>query len=398
MKSLIPQKASLSPMVNRTSLYEEHVSLSAKMFEFGGWEMPLWYSSINEEHLNVRNNTGMFDVSHMGKMLITGANCQKIFERLVTRKLSAYPPGKCLYTLMLGEGGRVIDDMIVTNISSERIFVVCNAGTRERVMDWISHRKESLTLQDLTRDLACIAVQGPRTMEMLRDFMDPSIFSLKRYQAGFSALDIDGYEKESSDELQWARNLHIGRPGEGVPALISRTGYTGEDGFEIFPRSRDARIIWRKFLEKGKAQSICPTGLGARDTLRLEKCYLLSGHDFDGTRTALEADAEFAIDWDHDFVGKNALEEKRKVPHDKLVAFESVDRGIPREGYQISDASAVQIGKVTSGTMSPCLGKGIGMGYVTASYSAQGTKIIYSVGSRRIEAEVVAKPFLKKIK
>ncbi|MEM4265183.1 MAG: glycine cleavage system aminomethyltransferase GcvT [Thermoplasmata archaeon] len=388
-------------MANRTPLYETHGALNARMFEFGGWEMPLWYTSIVDEHMTVRNAVGIFDASHMGKLLVSGRDCLTEFERLVTRKLEKYAPGRCVYAHFLDGDGRIIDDTIVTVISRDQLFVVCNASTRGRVIDWIAMSRPKFELKDITTEYSCLAVQGPKTVELLGAIMDksrePSPLDMKRYHACLTKLTLPRASHENKNEFSWARGIEMGFDTPGLPALVSRTGYTGEDGIEIFARRDDTVRVWESILDLGKTHGIKPIGLGARDTLRLEMCYLLSGHDFDGSQTPLEADAEFAIDWDHDFVGKSVLEEqKRKGGYRRLVAFASVEKGIPREGYRILSSSGEDIGRVTSGTMSPILKTGIGMGYVPERFSAPGTEISYSVGERSVGAKVVEKPFLKK--
>jgi len=388
-------------MANRTPLYEMHGALNARMFEFGGWEMPLWYTSIVDEHMTVRNAVGIFDASHMGKLLISGKECVKDFQSLVTRKLEKYAPGRCVYAHLLDGEGRIIDDMIITMISSDRLFVVCNAATRGKVVDWISSNSPRFDLKDVTMEYCCLAIQGPRMVELLDAVLDkskdPSPLDMRRYHACLTKLTLPRASREKMDEFSWARGIAIGFDSPGIPAVVSRTGYTGEDGIEIFAMREDTLQVWKSLLELGKTHGMKPIGLGARDTLRLEMCYLLSGHDFDGSQTPLEADAEFAIDWDHEFVGKERLEEqKRSGGYRRLVAFESVGKGIPREGYRLLSSSGKIIGSVTSGTMSPMLKVGIGMGYVPEEFSKPGTEIAYSVGEKSIAARIVKKPFLKK--
>ena len=383
-------------MADRTPLYERHDALRAKMFEFGGWEMPLWYTSIVDEHLCVRSNVGVFDASHMGKLLIAGSNCQQIFQKLITRTLTNYPPGRCIYTHLLDDQGRIIDDMIVTNLTKDSLFVVCNASTREKVINWIVSKRSGFDLKDITNDYSCLAVQGPRTVEMLKHLADPELFNLKRYHGALTRLSVEGIAETKSEGYDWCRPISLGMDRFGLPVLMTRTGYTGEDGFEIFARRDDTGFVWDELLKTGKAQSMQPIGLGARDTLRLEKCYLLSGHDFDGSQTPLEADAEFSIDWDHDFLGRSILEKQKDERYSRLIAFESIGKGIPRDGYPLLSETGSRIGKTTSGTMSPSLKIGIGMGYVPAEFSKIGMKIMYTVGTKNIEAKIVEKPFLKK--
>ncbi len=387
----------IEAMSERTVLYSRHVALGAKMFEFGGWEMPLWYTSIGDEHLTVRGGVGVFDASHMGKIIVDGDDACRDLERLLTRTVSKYPPGKCVYAHLLDDAGMIIDDLIVTVVSQTRCFVVCNASTRPKVMDWITKRGEGLEFTDVTRNYSCLAVQGPKAPELMGRIADKSLLLLKRYRGVMTDLVFPGNPLKGRGSAGFAAPISLlPRRNEGVNSFISRTGYTGEDGFEIFAPSVDTGFVWDQLLETGRDLGIKPIGLGARDTLRLEMCYLLSGHDFDGSQTPLQADAEFVIDWDHDFIGKKPLEEQKKGDYSRLVAFMSVGKGIPRDGYPLQSESGERIGKSTSGTMSPSLKVGIGMGYVPSAYSRPDTKISYEVGSRRVEAKVVAKPFIKR--
>jgi len=388
----------LSPMPDRTVLYDRHVALGAKMFEFGGWEMPLWYTSIGEEHLAVRNDVGIFDASHMGKILVTGEGAAEDLGHLVTRNLSKYLPGKCVYAHLLDEQGRILDDLIVTKLSQDSFFVVCNASTRPKVIDWISGRGMPFRFTDMTGDFSCLAVQGPKAAELMSRIASPAVLGLKRYHGGLTMLGLPGDMKGDGQAFSWGEKVSLltDRNMGGATAFVTRTGYTGEDGFEIFASSADTGFVWDGLLRIGTDLGIRPIGLGARDTLRLEMCYLLSGHDFDGSQTPLQADAEFAVDWDHGFIGKETLERQRTEEYSRLVAFASVGKGVPRGGYQLLSESGERIGKSTSGTMSPSLRIGIGMGYVPSGYAKAGTKISYEVGSRSVEAKVVEKPFLKK--
>jgi glycine cleavage system T protein (aminomethyltransferase) len=388
----------LPPMPDRTLLYSRHVALGARMFEFGGWEMPLWYTSIGEEHLAVRNGVGIFDASHMGKILIVGDGAGEGLGRLVTRNLAKYLPGKCVYAHLLDDQGRIIDDLIITKISQNEFFVVCNASTRQKVIAWISERKMPFRLKDMTGDFSCLAVQGPKAAELMSRIASPAVLGLKRYHGGLTMLGLPGDMKGDDQIFSWGEKLSLltDRNMGGATAFVTRTGYTGEDGFEIFASSADTGFVWDGLLRTGTDLGIRPIGLGARDTLRLEMCYLLSGHDFDGSQTPLQADAEFVVDWDHEFVGKESLEKQRTEEYSRLVAFTSVGKGIPRSGYQLLSESGERIGKSTSGTISPSLKIGIGMGYVPPAYAKAGTKISYEVGNRGVEAKVVEKPFLKR--
>ena len=383
-------------MTERTVLYERHIAAGARMFEFAGWEMPLWYSSIKGEHIGVRSGVGIFDVSHMGKMLIRGADAE--LERILTRSLAKRLPGSCVYALLLDEGGRIIDDLIVLKVSQDCHFAVCNASMRAKVKAWIEERDDPLKLTDSTTEYSCIAVQGPKAAALIERIADPSVIGLGRYHGAFTMLRFPHGRSSDRALFDWSKPISLVAEGDanGVSALVTRTGYTGEDGFEIFPSTKDAGFVWDELLKAGEPLSAVPAGLGARDTLRLEMCYPLSGHDFDGSQTPLQSGIEFAVDWDHDFIGKKSLLAQKGEKYSKLVPFESVGKGIPREGYPLSSDSGERMGRSTSGTLSPSLNVGIGMGYVSAGYASPGTKIFYEVGTRNIEAKVVEKPFLKK--
>jgi aminomethyltransferase len=383
-------------MADRTPLYDRHAAAGARMFEFGGWEMPLWYSSIVEEHLAVRSSVGLFDVSHMGKLLVRGAGAE--LEKLFTRSFARQPSGKCIYALMLDDGGRIIDDMIALKASQDCHFVVCNASTRAKVLRWMTERASSLVIDDLTKEYSCIAVQGPKASALIGKVSDPATTTLHRYHGAFAMLRFPHGRRSDRTPFDWSRPISQAADGDsnGMPSIVTRTGYTGEDGFELFTSAGDAGFVWDELLKAGENLSARPVGLGARDTLRLEMCYLLSGHDFDGSQSPLQADAGFAVDWDHDFIGKKALDVQKGEDYPRLAAFESVGKGIPREGYRLLSSAGEEIGRATSGTMSPSLNIGIGMGYLPASHAAPGTKIFYEVGTRRVEAKTIEKPFLKK--
>lgn len=379
-------------VASRTPLYDRHLSLGAKMFEFAKWEMPLWYSSITDEHVAVRHGVGIFDVSHMGKILISGSTASDNLDWIMTREVSRSRPGKGVYSHLLKENGNIIDDLIVTRLSDDKFFVVCNAAKIDEILEWFLRKGERIQFNNFTEDYGCVAVQGPSAIDTIGKLLPVEGIDLRRFSAQYSRLEIAGQEE---DYIDWATNL--GDPGKkGVPALISRTGYTGEDGFEIFAKSRHLPHIWDELLKVGEEYSIHPCGLGARDTLRLEMCYLLSDHDFNGGQNPIETDTEFVIDWDHEFIGKDALVKRKENMSSRLTAFTSISRGIPREGYPLCREDGQHLGKVTSGTMSPCLKIGIGMGYLPMDLSEPCNKIFYGIGSRRVEAHVVDKPFMKR--
>lgn len=366
------------------------------MFEFSGWDMPLWYSTITKEHMAVRKSAGIFDVSHMGKILVEGEGTAERLDWLFTRSLAGSRIGRCLYSFLLDNSGHIIDDLIVTRVSDKGFLVICNAARRATVFDWLSKNGGGASVTDLTSKYACLAVQGPASGEIMSGIADPEISKIKRFSAVKTKLRLADSEPFGlGEEMPWAFGIASNTDSEGIDALISRTGYTGEDGFEIIMDGGKACDLWNRIMKVG-GERIMPCGLGARDTLRLEMCYLLSGHDFDGGQTPLEVGEEKALDWNHDFRGKEVLLKQRGEAYIRLVPFISESGGVPREGYGIYLPEKEKIGRVTSGTLSPVLKKGIGVGYVGQEYSSPGTALYYGAGERRIEAAVVEKPFLKR--
>ncbi len=362
-----------------TALNEEHVRLGARMVEFAGWEMPIQYSSIMKEHMAVRGSAGIFDVSHMGQLFLTGDGVETLVDRAFTNTFKRRKPGAMEYTHMLDEEGRIIDDMIGTWLDEETFFVVPNAATTETVKEWLGGLAAgagSVTFQhDPSR--FCIAVQGPSSEGILETALD---------------IDLSG--------LKFFRLLtaEIG----GGTCFVSRSGYTGENGFEVYGPAEQATTVWNRVLEKGSPEGMVPVGLGARDTLRLEKCFLLSGQDFHNDRTPLEADHEWVIEWDHDFVGKEALERQKEAGgYRRWSAVLMADRGVPRPGCEVvipaHDRSPVgrPIGEVTSGTVSPVLNKGIAMAYLDEDRSAPGTTVEIEIRKKGYTSSVVEKPFVK---
>ena len=382
-------------MALRTPLYDEHTALGAKMFEFSGWEMPLWYGTITQEHMAVRGSAGVFDASHMGKILVEGEVSMDRLDLLFTRPLTGSREGRCLYSFLLDDSGHIIDDLIVTRISDRGFLVICNAAKRDAVHNWLSANGGGASATDLTSEYACLAIQGPSSRSIMSEITDLDLSKMKRFSAAKTRIQIADSERQDIDEeISWASGIEVGTDSEGIDAIISRTGYTGEDGFEIILNARAARNFWKRILKAG-SERIKPCGLGSRDTLRLEMCYLLSGHDFDGGQTPLEAGEEKAVDWNHDFRGKEALLRQKEGKYLRLVAFISTG-GVPREGYDIYSPGNERIGRVTSGTLSPVLKKGIGMGYVGEEYSSPGATLYYGIGDRKVKAAVIEKPFLKR--
>lgn len=393
-------------MALRTPLYDWHVAAGARMIEFGGWEMPLQYSGIVEEHLTVRESVGLFDVSHMGKLLVQGTSAHAFLDGLSANDVPT-TRGRARYTHLLREDGSIIDDVIVTALAADRFFVVCNAGPRPAVLAWLAaHRPPDVRVDDLTAAHLCLALQGPEAPALLQRFTSADVTQLKAFwgtsidfapdRAGV-AVEAKGWGSSPPDAIMAA--LNGGPPATvsgGVRFLITRTGYTGEPGFELFPPAAAGRAVWETILAAGAAARIRPIGLGARDTLRLEKGYLLSGQDFTGTQTPLEVNCSWVVKWDRPFVGRSALEVQRsKDAYPRLVALKMLDRGIPRHGFAVLSAGdGRQVGSVTSGTLSPSLRVGIALASVDRAYAADGTRVEIDIRGAAHPAQVTRLPFL----
>ena len=363
------QNESPSAELKRTALFQEHASSGARLVPFAGWEMPIQYTGILSEARDVRSKAGIFDVSHMGRLEITGADSPRFFHRLVTADVVNMPLGRARYTLVCNEQGGIIDDTILYRMGEERFIFIVNASNADTVLDWLRRWREEWAMDvDInvrTQETALIALQGPLAQSILQPMcsVDPS--SIRPFRA------VEGQVS-------------------GFAAVVCRTGYTGEDGFEVIVSAENAPSLWRSFADGGAT----PCGLGARDMLRLEAGLLLHGSDMDATLTPLEAGLERFVSWDKgDFTGLTALQAiaNRGLTR-TLVGFRLIEKGIPRHGYAMLNGEDT-IGEVTSGTHSPTLDIGIGLGYVSLEHSNPGTGIAIDIRGRRTEAEVVAIPF-----
>ncbi|MCX6650063.1 MAG: glycine cleavage system aminomethyltransferase GcvT [Methanomassiliicoccales archaeon] len=371
--------------MNRTPLYKEHLAQKARMVEFAGWEMPIQYSGIIEEHAHVRRQCGLFDVSHMGDLLIHGTDVTKQLDWLLTNPISKAPVGKAVYGHLLSTDGQIIDDVITYHIADGQYLMVPNASNVDRVREWVKANTKGLEIVDLSTRLACIAVQGPLARGVLQRICSIDLSQMKRFQGRFAFLSGGG--------SRFLPDL-LPSNGQGVGCYIGSTGYTGEDGFEVLVEDRDAPWLWNKLLGEGDGK-VKPIGLGARDTLRLEMAYLLSGTDFDGRQTSLQTGPPWVVKMDHAFIGRDVLILQREHKYDVLVGMELTGRGVPRHGYDIMQNGKV-VGKVTSGNMSPCLRIGIAMGYVPQKLSAVGTELSISIRGEAVPAKVVQTPFYRK--
>lgn len=365
------------------------------MISFGEWDMPVHYTSIIDEHMAVRRIAGAFDVSHMGAFVVRGKDAGSLINSLSTNDVARAPVGKCVYTHMLDGEGRILDDTIITVLGEDEFFMVPNAATTPKMRMWVDEHLRGQELHDESLEIAKIAVQGPAAKEVMSRLTSFDLSKLRRFWGAFLSMDkVPSDGRPSSTVLLMRRETPHGPTG-GVPVFVSRTGYTGEDGFEVFCENRHATSMWNAILREGKEFGLKPIGLGARDTLRLEKALLLSGTDFDGSQSSLQTGPQWVIDWNHDFVGREAmLRQKVSGDYERLVCMTCEDRGIPRHGYGIRSGSR-KLGDVTSGTLSPMLRKGIAMGYVPSSMSSLGSKVEIDIRGTMVLAEIVKPPFVK---
>jgi aminomethyltransferase len=358
--------------------------------------MPIQYTTIIDEHMAVRKASGAFDVSHMGDFIIKGKDAGTLMNTLVTNEVRSAPVGRCVYAHILDDQGRILDDTIVTPLGQDEFFMVPNAATTPKIRKWIEGHLRGQELMDMSMDLSCVAVQGPTAKDVLAGLTSADLSVLKSFWGAFIRLDGITQDAPAPKTAMIRGRTPANGPGKGIVAFVSRTGYTGEDGFEMIVENENAVPVWRAILEKGRAFGLKPVGLGARDTLRLEKSLLLSGTDFDGSQTSLQTGPSWAVKWDHEFIGKPALEaQKASGGYDKLVCMAAKDKGIPRHGYEILIDRA-KIGTVTSGTLSPVLKTGIAMGYVPLFEAEPGTEVQIKVRETLLNAEIVKPPFVKR--
>ncbi|HZR46171.1 MAG TPA: glycine cleavage system aminomethyltransferase GcvT [Candidatus Manganitrophaceae bacterium] len=365
--------------MNRTGLYDLHVKLGAKMVPFSGWEMPLSYSGVTDEHQTVRKGVGLFDISHMGRFELSGKGAEAYLERITPGPVSKIHRGGAQYSMLLNEEGTILDDIYLYKRGVDRFFIIVNAANREKDFRWMTAhlpKGGETLLKDVSPETALLALQGPKSWEVL--------------------VQIIPFGKTEIPLRNFIETELV--PARGAKALIARTGYTGEKGYELVIPADAAEKVWNALLEAGKTEGIKPIGLGARDTLRLEMAYPLYGHDMDETTTPLDADLERFIDLEKEFIGKERLvRQKGEGVRKKLIGFELLVGGVPREGHAIySDQK--EIGKVTSGNFSPSLRKGIGMGYVDRRYAEEGSEVLVDIRGKAAAALIVKKPFYKKKK
>jgi aminomethyltransferase len=357
-----------------TPFTQKHIALGAKMAEFAGYNMPISYTGINDEHQAVRANAGIFDVSHMGEFIIKGDKALDLIQRVTTNDASKLTAGKAQYSALTNDKGGIVDDLIVYCMEENKVYmVVVNAANIEKDWKWIAkHNTKHAEMHNISEKTCLLAIQGPHATKILQPLTEIDILNLPYYtfvKGSFAGVDN---------------------------VVVSATGYTGAGGIEIYfeDKDSDASKIWDKIFELGAPQGLKPIGLGARDTLRLEMGYCLYGNDIDDTTSPLEAGLGWITKFSKDFTAKDILEkQKAEGPDRKLVAFEMLEKGIPRHDYEIKDFSGMTIGKVTSGTHSPSLNKAIGLGYVSRVFSSIDAKIYIKVRDKLLHAKVIKLPF-----
>ncbi|MFS8085128.1 MAG: glycine cleavage system aminomethyltransferase GcvT [Acidobacteriota bacterium] len=366
--------------LKKTSLNEAHRRLGGRMVEFGGWDMPVQYSAgTMSEHLRTRTHSGLFDVSHMGEIDVHGPDAIAFVNRLVSNDASKLIDGQAQYSALTTPEGTVIDDLLVYRFAEDHLLLVVNAGTTDKDWDWISshHSKDNVELKNQSADYCQIAVQGPDAISILQKLTDVPLSEIKYYH--FREGEVDGVE-----------------------AIVSRTGYTGEDGFEVYAAAEKAEQLWNKILDAGNFGSddgILPCGLAARNTLRLEAGMCLYGHEIDETTTLLEANLGWICKLNKgDFIGREPLQkQKQQGVNRKLIGFEVTDRGIARDGQEVL-IDGLRVGRVTSGSPAPFLKKNIGMAYVPVEFANEGRAIEIDVRGRLVSARIVPLPFYKRAK
>ena len=359
--------------MKQTALYDKHIALGAKMVPFAGYDMPVSYSGIVDEHQNVRNNMGVFDVSHMGEFEVDGEGAEALLQHLTSNDVSTLYPGRVQYSCLPNEYGGIIDDLLVYKKAEESYLLVVNASNIEKDFNWIQKHAGpyGVRLTDISDRISLLAVQGPKATEALQSLTSENLSEIPYYHFKIGTF-------------------------AGIPdGIISATGYTGSGGFELYCKNKDAAHIWDAVFEAGKPYGVKPAGLGCRDTLRLEMGFCLYGHDINDATSPLEAGLGWITKFNKEFVSKGLLENlKRDGLQKKLVGLELFEKVIPRQDFEIYDASGeTRIGEITSGTMSPSLNKPIAMGYVTTAHAKEGTTVKVSIRNKMQEAKVVKLPF-----
>jgi aminomethyltransferase len=354
------------------ALKQKHIDLGAKMVPFAGFNMPLQYTGLTDEHLNVRSNVGVFDVSHMGEFMVSGEGALDLIQRITSNDASKLTVGKVQYSCFPNNEGGIVDDLLVYQLGEQEYMLVVNGANLDKDWSWVTkHNTTNVNIQNLSDNISLLAVQGPNAQKMLQPLTN---------------MDLDMvYYTVQRGTFAGVENV-----------IVSSTGYTGAGGFEVYFENKDADKIWDAIQDAGKAVDMKMAGLACRDTLRLEMGFCLYGNDINDTTSPLEAGLGWITKFTKDFVNSEELKrQKEEGVTRKLVGFELVDRGIPRQHYKIVDANGNEIGEVTSGTMAPSLGKAIGMGYVTKEHASVDSDIYIEIRNKNIKAKVVKMPFYK---
>ncbi|TQS74531.1 glycine cleavage system aminomethyltransferase GcvT [Ornithinibacillus gellani] len=364
--------------LKRTPLFPEYEKYGAKTIDFGGWDLPVQFSSIKQEHEATRTKAGLFDVSHMGEIRIQGDDSLAFLQKMVTNDVSKLKPNRAQYTFMCYEDGGTVDDFLIYMLKEKDYLLVVNAANTDKDYEWlVQHQEhESVTIENVSDNYALLALQGPKAEEILQALTETDLSQIKFF--GFQTDVQIGSVKDT--------------------ALVSRTGYTGEDGFEIYIDQAAGARLWNELLDSGKDEGLVPVGLGARDTLRFEANLPLYGQELSKDISPIEAGLKFAVKVDKaaEFIGKDILKKQvEEGPTRKLVAIEMIDKGIPRTGYDVL-VGEDKIGFVTSGTQSPTLKKNIGLALVDSKYTEVGTELFVQVRKRQLKSVIIKKPFLSK--
>lgn len=366
----------MAEALKRTPLYARHAALGAKMIDFGGWELPVQFEGILKEHEAVRTRAGLFDASHMGEFFVSGGDAEAFLQRLTTNDISRLQTGAVQYTLMCSPDGGTVDDLLVYRLGPDRFLAVVNASNIEKDWAWMQdHRKGGVQVENASDATALLALQGPAAAGILR-------------------AAARGFEPAALRPFRFAERVAVA----GTAALVSRTGYTGEDGFELYVPAGRAEDVWDALISAGAPFGLLPAGLGARDTLRFEARLPLYGQELSDSITPVEAGLGVFVKAEKgDFIGRGVLAaQKASGPPRRLVGIEMIDRGIPRNGYSVQAADGRRVGEVTSGTQSPTLKRNLGLALVEAAYAAAGTELRVDIRGKSLAAFVVETPFYKR--
>ena len=359
--------------MKKTALTQKHIELGAKMVSFAEYNMPVQYKGVNIEHETVRSGVGVFDVSHMGEFIIKGENALDLIQKISSNDASKLFPGRAQYSCMPNDEGGIVDDLLIYMLAENEYMLVVNASNIKKDWDWISsHNSFAAEMIDVSDNISLLAVQGPKANKVLQKLTSVNLSDIKYYH--FTKGEFAGVDN----------------------VILSATGYTGSGGFELYIPNEVANEVWTKLFEAGEEENISPIGLAARDTLRLEMGFCLYGNDIDDTTSPLEAGLGWITKFSKEFINSDSLKkQKEEGVKNKLIAFELLERGIPRKDYLIKDSNGNTIGRVTSGTMGPSVKKAIGMGYVKKEFSQEGQEIYLEIRNKLIAAKISKAPFYK---